>query len=57
LISRSDFFKAARKPEWLTNPNKPVDLQDEEPEVFSRYLNCVYLGIEALQIDAGAPED
>lgn len=57
FIARSDFFKAARKREWLTDPTKPVDLQDEEPAVFSRYLNCVYVGIEALQIDADAPED
>jgi len=51
------FFKAALKPEWLTDPTKPVDLQHEESEVFSRYLNCVYCGTEALQIDADAPED
>lgn len=57
LTSRSDFFKAARKPEWLADPAKPTELPDEQPEVFARYLNCVYFGIQALQIDADAPED
>ncbi|GAB7330531.1 hypothetical protein MBLNU13_g02125t1 [Cladosporium sp. NU13] len=57
LTPRSDFFKAARKSEWLSDPTKPVDLQNEDPEVFSRYLNCVYFGTNALQLDADAPED
>lgn len=34
-----------------------MDLQDEDSEVFARYLNCVYFGIDALQLDANAPED
>ena len=34
-----------------------MDLQNEDPEVFARYLNCVYFGIDALQLDANAPED
>lgn len=57
LTSRSSFFKAARKPEWLTDPTKPTDLQDEEPEVFSRYMNCVYFGIKAFQLSENIPKD
>ena len=34
-----------------------MDLQNEDPKVFARYLNCVYFGVEALQIEADAPED
>lgn len=34
-----------------------MDLQNEDPEVFARYLNCVYFGTDALQLDANAPED
>jgi hypothetical protein len=57
FIARSGFFKAARKPEWLNDPTKPVDLQNEEPEVFSTYLNYVYFGVGALQINADEPQD
>lgn len=28
---------------------KPVDLRDEEPEVFNTYINCVYFGQNALK--------
>jgi hypothetical protein len=28
-----------------------VDLQDEDPEVFSMYLRCVYFGTEAIRVD------
>lgn len=57
LTARSRFLEAARRPEWLTGGAKPVDLQDEEPETFSRYLTCVYLGIEALHLGDDAPQD
>jgi hypothetical protein len=50
FTERSEFLRAARKPEWLdNNPNKPVDLEDEDAEVFSTYVNCVYFGSEILQ--------
>jgi hypothetical protein len=57
LTSYSNFLKAARKSEWLADSAAPVDLSDEKPEIFSRYLNCVYFGAQALQPDANAPED
>lgn len=57
LTTRSDFLKAARKPEWVADHTKPTDLGDEDPEVFSRYLNCVYFGVEALGLHDGAPKD
>jgi hypothetical protein len=56
LISHSGFFRAARKPEW-TEPLKPTSLEDEDPVVFSRYLNCVYFGVHALNLGGDAPED
>jgi hypothetical protein len=50
FIQRSGFFRAARKPEWLNgNPSKPVDLTNEDPEVFQAYLNCVYRGPDTLK--------
>jgi hypothetical protein len=50
FTDRSGFFRAARKPEWLKdNPKNPVDLEDEDAEVFGTYVNCVYFGSEALQ--------
>ena len=57
LTSRSNFFKAARKLEWRRDFKQPVDLKDENPGVFSKYLNCVYFGIQALEPDGEAPED
>ena len=49
LTPRSKFLTATRKPEWLAgNTSKPVDLSDEDPDVFQAYLNCVYFGSEAL---------
>lgn len=56
LTSRSGFFKTARHHEY-TDPAKPICLEDEDPQVFSMYLNCVQLGMEALNIGAEAPED
>jgi hypothetical protein len=56
LVSRSSFFKAARKPEW-TESTKPACLEDEDSVVFSRYLNCVYFGTHALNLGGVAPED
>jgi len=56
LIPRSSFFKAARKPEW-TDATKATCLEDEEPTVFTRYLNCVYFGVQTLNLDGDAPED
>ena len=50
FTERSAFFRAARKSEWLAGDlKKPVDLKDEDPEVFNTYTNCVYFGAEALK--------
>ena len=49
LVPRSKFLTATRKPEWLAgNASKPVDLSDEDPDVFQTYLNCVYFGSKVL---------
>jgi hypothetical protein len=58
FTKRSEFFRVARSPEWLVDPSKPVDLQDDDPEVFSAYMNCGYFGIEILGgNDWPPPED
>jgi hypothetical protein len=51
LTERSEFFRAARSSQWLTDPMKPVDLEDDDPEIVSGYLSCVYFGNEALRAD------
>jgi hypothetical protein len=48
LTERSEFFRAARSSQWLVDPAKPVDLEDDDPQVFSAYLECVYFGVEAI---------
>ena len=51
FTERSEFFRAARKPEWLAgDPKKPVDLKDEDSELFNTYINCVYFGKEVLKL-------
>lgn len=45
LTARSDFFHAA----LAANPQQPVRLDDEDPDVFSLYLNCVHSGIEVVR--------
>lgn len=50
FTERSEFFRATRKPEWLArNPKRPVDLKEEDPEVFNEYMNCVYFGAGAFK--------
>lgn len=50
FTERSEFFRAARKPEWLAeDPEKAVDLKDKYSELFNTYINCVYFGREVLQ--------
>jgi hypothetical protein len=49
LTRKSKFLAAARKSEWLAgDSSKPVDLSDEDPDVFQDYLNCVYSGPDIL---------
>jgi hypothetical protein len=51
LTKASEFMRAARSPQWLADPKKPVDLQDEDPEIFSAYLNIVYAGAGTINSD------
>jgi hypothetical protein len=51
LTQRSEFLRAARSRLWLVDPAKPVDLEDDDPEIVSAYLSCVYFGVEALKAD------
>jgi len=51
LTERSEFFRAARSSRWLAELAKPVDLEDDDPEVFSANLECVYFGIEAIKVN------
>jgi hypothetical protein len=45
LTARSDFLMDAR----AAQTQQPVRLDDEDPEVFSLYLNCVHSGIEVVR--------
>lgn len=45
LTARSSFLRSAR----TAQPQQPVRLDDEDPEVFSLYLNCVHSGIEVVR--------
>jgi hypothetical protein len=51
VIKRSEFFRAARSAQWLADSTKPVDCEDDDPDVFMAYLNCVYFGIDALKAE------
>lgn len=57
MIKRSEFFRAARDSKWLSDPTKPTNLEDEDPEIFSTYLNCVYFGAEANRSEADYSKD
>ena len=57
FTQRSRFFATARKSEWLAgDSSKPVDLSDEDPDIFQAYLNCVYVGAETLEEIPGSFE-
>jgi hypothetical protein len=45
LTSRSGVLLEAR----IAKPHEPVNLSDEDPEVFSLYLNCIHSGMEAIR--------
>jgi len=50
FVAQSGFLASARKPEWVAqNPGKPVDLKDEDPELFQAYMNCVYFGSDTIE--------
>jgi hypothetical protein len=50
FVAQSGYLAAARKPEWTAqNPGQPVDLKDEDPELFQAYMNCVYFGDETIE--------
>lgn len=50
FVAQSGFLAATRKPEWISqNPGEPVDLKDEDPELFQAYINCVYFRFETIE--------
>jgi hypothetical protein len=50
FVAQSGFLAAVRKPEWIAqDPEKPVDLQDEDPELFQAYMNITYFGSETIE--------
>lgn len=54
FTKQSEFFRAARSPQWLStsaDPTKPVDCEDDDPDVFSAYVNCAYRGAEGIKPD------
>jgi len=44
LTKRSRFLQAARSSRWTKDSQRPTDLTDFDPEVFSNYLRLVYTG-------------
>lgn len=44
FTERSKFLEAATSSRWASGTNKPVDLTEHEPEVFTSYMQCVYHG-------------
>ncbi|OQO14486.1 hypothetical protein B0A48_01364 [Cryoendolithus antarcticus] len=40
VVHRSTFFKSARSSAWFDEAT-PVDLTDEEPDIFATYMHCV----------------
>ena len=43
FIPRFEFFRAARSAAWnKDNPQRPTNLEDEDPDVFASYMRCVY---------------
>ncbi|KAF7682229.1 hypothetical protein GT037_001205, partial [Alternaria burnsii] len=46
ISSSSEFFKNATKPEWRTE-SRPIDLSDEQPDIFKRYCQWLYTGFIA----------
>ncbi|KAM0710413.1 hypothetical protein Q7P35_002775 [Cladosporium inversicolor] len=57
FTKRSKFFAAACRSEWVAGgSSKPVDLSDEDPDVFHAYLNCVYVGPDTVEEMPGAFE-
>jgi hypothetical protein len=57
FTKRSEFFRAARSPEWLVDPSKPVDLTDYDQEVFSAYMNCAYFGAKIIRGEQWPPKE
>ncbi|KAK5679873.1 hypothetical protein LTS10_007821 [Elasticomyces elasticus] len=42
ITLRSTFFKAAAKNQWNTGTTKDIKLPEDDPAVFSGYLQCLY---------------
>ncbi|KAF2660741.1 hypothetical protein K491DRAFT_774638 [Lophiostoma macrostomum CBS 122681] len=42
ICERSAFFANALKPEWVKANGKKIELQDDDPEIFSLYLQLLY---------------
>ena len=49
FTKRSEFFRAARSPQWLKDPTKPVDCEDDDPQIFEAYMNVVYSGTDGIK--------
>jgi len=43
ITQRSEFFRISRLPQWK-QPGEPTTLLDDEPNVFSLYMHCLYFG-------------
>ncbi|OQO14487.1 hypothetical protein B0A48_01365 [Cryoendolithus antarcticus] len=50
FLLRSVYFASARSQAW-SKDGEPIDLTDEDPDVFEAYLRYVYLGEPRLQFE------
>lgn len=48
FVPRSQFFGAARSSRWNMDPSITVDLTDEDPQIFTLYLHCIFVGVQNL---------
>lgn len=51
LCKSSRFFQAATKPRWTKSNAKPINLSDEDPKLFTSYVQWLYSQKIAIEIE------
>ncbi|KAI8939473.1 hypothetical protein NX059_003246 [Plenodomus lindquistii] len=49
LCQYSKFFQAATKPRWSEYRKKPIDLSEDDPDIFALYVQWLYTGLVAVK--------
>lgn len=49
LCQTSRFFQTATKPRWTAQRKKPIDLSEDDPEIFALYVQWLYTGSVAVK--------